>query len=39
MLIRLIREHLRPYKKPILIVVGLQFIGTATPATSCGTAA
>jgi ATP-binding cassette subfamily B multidrug efflux pump len=28
MLIRLIREHLRPYKKPILIVVGLQFIGT-----------
>lgn len=28
MLIRLIREYLRPYKRPILAVVGLQFVGT-----------
>lgn len=28
MLIRLIREYLRPYKRQILIVVGLQFVGT-----------
>ncbi|RZI85402.1 MAG: ABC transporter ATP-binding protein, partial [Microbacterium sp.] len=28
MLVSLIREHLRPYKKQIAIVVGLQFVGT-----------
>ena len=28
MLIRLIRGYLRPYKRPILAVVGLQFVGT-----------
>lgn len=28
MLIRLVREYLRPYHRPILIVVGLQLIGT-----------
>ena len=28
MLIRLIREHLRPYKQQLAIVVGLQFVGT-----------
>src|ERR1700712_4168589 len=28
MLIRLIREHLRPYKKQLAIIVGLQFVGT-----------
>ncbi|RNL77308.1 ABC transporter ATP-binding protein [Nocardioides marmorisolisilvae] len=28
MLIRIIREHLRPYKQQLAIVVGLQFVGT-----------
>lgn len=28
MLIRLVREYLRPYQRPILIVVGLQLVGT-----------
>jgi ATP-binding cassette subfamily B multidrug efflux pump len=28
MLIRLIREYLQPYKRQLLIVVGLQFVGT-----------
>ncbi|MFL6105479.1 MAG: ABC transporter ATP-binding protein [Marmoricola sp.] len=28
MLIRIIREHLRPYRRELSIVVGLQFIGT-----------
>jgi ATP-binding cassette subfamily B protein len=28
MLIRLIRDHLRPYKAPLAVVVGLQFLGT-----------
>src|SRR5689334_6130161 len=28
MLMRLIREHLRPYRRQIAIIVGLQFIGT-----------
>jgi ATP-binding cassette subfamily B multidrug efflux pump len=28
MLLRLITEHLRPYRRPLAIVVGLQFVGT-----------
>jgi ATP-binding cassette subfamily B multidrug efflux pump len=28
MLIRLIREHLRPYQRQLTVIVGLQFIGT-----------
>jgi ATP-binding cassette, subfamily B, multidrug efflux pump len=28
MLIRLLREHLRPYKRPLLLVVALQLLGT-----------
>ena len=28
MLIRLLRERLRPYTRPLLLVVGLQLVGT-----------